>query len=70
MGPPPPVPPAEPSNTFEIFWNIENRAPAAVLPTSSNVVLTTNVNNYFAGLEGAVNVVFPNIAEPWKFPVI
>ena len=60
MGPPPRVPPVGPSNTFQIFWNIENRVPAAAYPISSNEVLTINLNTGIRASQVAVDATFLN----------
>jgi hypothetical protein len=57
MGPPPVD---IPSNTFEIFWNIDNRAPAAAYPISSNEVLTRDLNPDITALQGVVDAAFVN----------
>ena len=58
MGPPPRVPPVGPSNTFQIFWNIENRAPA--YPISSNIVSTIDLNPDITALQVVVDAAFLN----------
>jgi hypothetical protein len=60
MGPPPPVPAAAPSNTFQIFWRISNNPAAPVVYVSRNLVSTRELNPDITALQAAVDAAFVN----------